>query len=261
MEIVTETRLSAIKGLYQQIDNRYSECFPDTQDRRSLEQPKTGSSSKKTQLSSHNKSRPTLQIDIETPDKLNFDFKTLHMKSNDKLSSQKVPASHSNVKQRNPSIVAQLKLSSNPPDSVKRFTIKKSIINALEGAANTTQRNMHHLASDTSLHFRTRQAERTFSRNEKSLTQGIKAALANNKQSFHVPSQPTLLQDRPPMESQKARQMNSCRSFATLQSVKKLSETHTRPVLQNKNISRERPSMLMNAHHTIDVREKPKIMN
>jgi hypothetical protein len=49
------------------------------------------------------------------------------LKSNDKLSSQKTAAS-SNLKQRNPSQVAQLRLTTNPPDSVKRFAIKKSII-------------------------------------------------------------------------------------------------------------------------------------
>ena len=54
------------------------------------------------------------------------------MQSNDKLSSQKA---NSHPKPRNPSQVAQLRLTTNPPDSVKKFAIKKSIIGALESAA------------------------------------------------------------------------------------------------------------------------------
>ena len=50
----------------------------------------------------------------------------------DKLSSQKA---NSHPKPRNPSQVAQLRLTTNPPDSVKKFAIKKSIIGALENAA------------------------------------------------------------------------------------------------------------------------------
>lgn len=84
-----------------------------------------------------NKSNIThLQTDIETPDKVNFEFSTIIPKSIDKLSSQKNAASSSKVKPRDPSQIAQLKLSTNPPDSVKRFVIKKSFINALETVAN-----------------------------------------------------------------------------------------------------------------------------
>jgi hypothetical protein len=46
-------------------------------------------------------------IDIETPNKDTFEFGTIVIKSNDKLSSQKTTASnHSNPKNRNPSQVA-----------------------------------------------------------------------------------------------------------------------------------------------------------
>lgn len=83
-----------------------------------------------------NKSNAThLHTDIETPDKVNFEFSTIIPKSTDKLSSQKTVASSSQVKPRNPSQVAQLKLSTNPPDSVKRFAVKKSFIHALETVA------------------------------------------------------------------------------------------------------------------------------
>ena len=54
------------------------------------------------------------------------------MKSNDKLSSQKTAVSTSTQKPRNPSQLAQLRLTTNPPDSVKRFTVKKSIINCFD---------------------------------------------------------------------------------------------------------------------------------
>lgn len=66
---------------------------------------------------------------------MGFEFRTFIPKSSDKLSSQKTAASTSNAKVRNPSFVSQLKLSNNHPESVKRFTLKKSIFNALEGAA------------------------------------------------------------------------------------------------------------------------------
>jgi hypothetical protein len=45
-------------------------------------------------------------IDIETPDKETFEFGTIVVKSNDKLSSQKTTISNSNPKPRNPSQVA-----------------------------------------------------------------------------------------------------------------------------------------------------------
>jgi len=38
--------------------------------------------------------------------------------------------------------VAQLRLTTNPPDSVKKFAIKKSIIGALENAAHATNLSM-----------------------------------------------------------------------------------------------------------------------
>lgn len=72
----------------------------------------SGSSNKKTQPTSHDKSsinnsgRPRLMIDIETPDKETFEFGTIVVKSNDKLSSQKTTISNSNPKPRNPSQVA-----------------------------------------------------------------------------------------------------------------------------------------------------------
>jgi hypothetical protein len=108
-----------------------------------------GSSTKKTQTTSNDKSsinnsgKPRLLIDVETPNKDTFEFGTIVIKSNDKLSSQKTTASNnSNLKNRNPSQVAQLRLTTNPPDSVKKFAIKKSIIGALENAAHTTNLSM-----------------------------------------------------------------------------------------------------------------------
>lgn len=69
-----------------------------------------GSSTKKTQTTSNDKSsinnsgRPRLLIDVETPNKDTFEFGTIVIKSNDKLSSQKTTASNnSNPKNRNPS--------------------------------------------------------------------------------------------------------------------------------------------------------------
>jgi hypothetical protein len=109
-----------------------------------------GSSTKKTTTTSNDKSsinnsgRPRLLIDVETPNKdAPFEFGTIVIKSNDKLSSQKTTASNnSNPKNRNPSQVAQLRLTTNPPDSVKKFAIKKSIIGALENAAHSTNMSM-----------------------------------------------------------------------------------------------------------------------
>jgi len=64
-------------------------------------------------LTSHDKSsinnsgRPRLLIDVETPNKENFEFGTIVIKSNDKLSSQKTQSSSlSNPKARNPSQAA-----------------------------------------------------------------------------------------------------------------------------------------------------------
>lgn len=57
-----------------------------------------GSSTKKTQTTSNDKSsinnsgRPRLLIDVETPNKDTFEFGTIVIKSNDKLSSQKTTA-------------------------------------------------------------------------------------------------------------------------------------------------------------------------
>jgi hypothetical protein len=81
---------------------------------------------------------------VETPNKeAPFEFGTIVIKSNDKLSSQKTTASNnSNPKNRNPSQVAQLRLTTNPPDSVKKFAIKKSIIGALENAAHSNNMSM-----------------------------------------------------------------------------------------------------------------------
>lgn len=123
------------------LEQRYAECFPDSvaRNQSSGQQVMThnqsvnfglGSSSKKTAVSS-NHSKNSLHIDIDTPNKSHFEFGTIVIKSNDKLSSQKTLASNSRPN-RNPSQVAQLRLTTNPPDSVKRFTIKKSIISALD---------------------------------------------------------------------------------------------------------------------------------
>ena len=116
-----------------------------------------GSSTKKTQTTSNDKSsinnsgKPRLLIDVETPNKDTFEFGTIVIKSNDKLSSQKTTASHnSNPKNRNPSQVAQLRLTTNPPDSVKKFAIKKSIIGALENAAHATNLSMLQTAQENS---------------------------------------------------------------------------------------------------------------
>jgi hypothetical protein len=65
-----------------------------------------GSSSKKTAYNSassysinNNLSKGTLKLDIETPNKSQFEFGTILAKSNDKLSSQKTTATHkSNIK-------------------------------------------------------------------------------------------------------------------------------------------------------------------
>ncbi len=115
----------------------------------------SGSSHKKTQPTSHDKSsinshsgRPRLHLDIDTPDKDLFEFGTVVIKSNDKLSSQKQPLNNSNPKQRNPSHMAQLRLTTNPPDSVKKFAIKKSIIGALESAAHSTNLTMLQAAQE-----------------------------------------------------------------------------------------------------------------
>lgn len=62
------------------------------------------SSSKKTNNTlSSNKSKTSLNIDVETPNKTNFEFGTIVLKSSDKLSSQKTLANSSNAKNRNPS--------------------------------------------------------------------------------------------------------------------------------------------------------------
>ena len=56
---------------------------------------------------SSNKSKGSLHhIDVETPDKQHFEFGTVMMKSNDKLSSQKTAISTSTQKNRNPSQLA-----------------------------------------------------------------------------------------------------------------------------------------------------------
>ena len=69
-----------------------------------------GSSTKKTTTTSNDKSsinnsgRPRLLIDVDTPNKENFEFGTIVIKSNDKLSSQKTTAqNNSHPKNRNPS--------------------------------------------------------------------------------------------------------------------------------------------------------------
>lgn len=106
--------------LYLQLEQRYYECFPDQRqtvagtqnaseqsagERKQSATSKTslqmytnnsGSSHKKTQPTSHDKSsinnsgRPRLHLDIDTPDKDIFEFggtAAVVLKSNDKLSS------------------------------------------------------------------------------------------------------------------------------------------------------------------------------
>ena len=50
--------------------------------------------------------------------------------------------SQASIIQGDPSQVAQLRLTTNPPDSVKKFAIKKSIIGALENAAHSNNQSM-----------------------------------------------------------------------------------------------------------------------
>jgi hypothetical protein len=127
LELMTGVPLSLVKGLYQQLETRYYECFPDQKqqhqqqqlmqtipqqslptseqslgDRKQSATSKTsslqmfnsgGSSTKKTTTTSNDKSsinnsgRPRLLIDVETPNKDTFEFGTIVIKSNDKLSS------------------------------------------------------------------------------------------------------------------------------------------------------------------------------
>lgn len=62
------------------------------------------SSTKKSQASNDKKKKTYSALgDVETPNKSTFEFGALVIKSNDKLSSQKTAANHSNIKQRNPS--------------------------------------------------------------------------------------------------------------------------------------------------------------
>ena len=132
------------------------------------------SSSKKKNLSS-NKSKTSLHIDVETPNKSHFEFGTIVIKSNDKLSSQKTAASSSNAKNRNPSQIAQLRLTTNPPDSVKRFTVKKSIATCFDTAA------LQPSISTSNYHSNQAHDSEQNSRNKSSLGFGLKTAVNNVK--------------------------------------------------------------------------------
>lgn len=99
MDLLTDITFGQFKGLYQQLERRYYECFPDQAEKSntnsSVQKSSDKSSSKKYSQLSINKTKQYLQTEIETPDKINFEFSTIVPKSNDKLSSQKTAASSS----------------------------------------------------------------------------------------------------------------------------------------------------------------------